>query len=148
MFAIRPQLLCVLLLPGALVGCDQAGDKESKDSNATANVRQVSLPESLNGKLAEADALDGAADKHIHKCYSCALGMDGSEDYTAEVNGYQVCFCSEACLEHFEKEAESVVTSTKIPGSEKEPDEVESGQASEEKGQQGAADGDASDSDN
>ena len=123
MFKSRYHIVWAVAIAAAVIGCNQAGESDDKASGDTANVNQVSIPADLNGKLAEADMLDGKADKHIHKCYSCALGMDGKEEYTAEVNGYEVCFCSEICLESFEKDAEKIVSDTKIPGTEKESDQ-------------------------
>ena len=83
-----------------LVGC-QSGET---------SVSKVQISETLNVKLAAADAADGEEDHRILDCYSCNLAMRGKEENSTTVNGYTAIFCSEECRDSFEKDAEKVVT--------------------------------------
>ncbi len=78
----------------------------------------VSLPASEQTLVAlrQADAVDGAEDHVIGKCYVCNLGMDGKEEFSVDVYGYSAHLCSSHCKEHFAKSADSVIVKTKIPG--------------------------------
>lgn len=115
----------LLLLSPLAIGCGgETGNGDEEGDSTTAAVTNVSIDDSLNAKLAEADAADGNADKTIHLCYSCALGMDGSAEHSVEVNGYTAHLCSEYCQESFSKDAETIVTDTKIPAPKSEEDET------------------------
>lgn len=47
--------------------------------------------------LAHADLADGTADKVIHRCANCGLGMDGKEEFASQIDGYVAHSCSESC---------------------------------------------------
>jgi hypothetical protein len=52
--------------------------------------------------LDKADLADGAADKVIHKCANCGLGMDGAEAQASTYQGYAVHSCSDGCKAAFD----------------------------------------------
>ncbi len=65
--------------------------------------------------LQQADALDGSEDHVIGKCYVCNLGMDGKEEFSANVHGYTAHLCSSHCKDHFTTSSDTVIANTKIP---------------------------------
>lgn len=69
----------------------------------------------IEAKLAEADKLDGAEDKMVRRCASCALGMDGKSEHSLEVSGYTLHFCTSHCKEGFAQNVSKSVLSLKIP---------------------------------
>lgn len=59
--------------------------------------------------LDKADQADGAADKVIHKCANCGLGMDGSDAQASTYEGYAVHSCSEGCKTAFDADPAGVL---------------------------------------
>ena len=51
--------------------------------------------------LAAADRHDGVEDHIVHECAGCSMGMPGSEAHMVQHEGYELHFCSEACLAGF-----------------------------------------------
>ena len=54
--------------------------------------------------LAKSDLADGKSDKVITKCPACALSMDGSADYKAVIDGYEVHSCTSDCNEALQED--------------------------------------------
>jgi len=71
-------------------------------------------PEAL-AVLAKADALDGAADRTVKKCFGCNLGMDGKADQAVKVGDYSVWLCSPECKKAFEADPAKAVLAAKLP---------------------------------
>jgi hypothetical protein len=65
--------------------------------------------------LAKADALDGASDKTVKKCFGCNLGMDGKPDMAVKVGEYQAWLCSEHCRHTFEADPAKAILAAKFP---------------------------------
>lgn len=98
-----------------VLGCQTEVPKiGSNSSSAPEKAEKVILT-----RLQQADALDGEEDKIVHKCYVCALGMDGKEQHSATYEGYTAHLCSAGCKKTFEKDPESVVAKTEIPSKDK-----------------------------
>ncbi len=83
------------------IGCEKKDDTpEPKDKSA--GVTAPGGTAVLAALLAKADAKDGATDKVVTKCVTCALAMDGSADHKVSVEGYEVHLCSADCKKSFE----------------------------------------------
>lgn len=117
------RLICLTLALTvvASLGCSPT----TSSDDATTATPVVNVSETALAKLAEADKLDGSEDKVIHHCYSCALGMEGSDENTVSVGPYTAHFCSEACVDHFLTDPEKNITDTEIPGSSEEAETTE-----------------------
>ena len=63
-------------------------------------------PAKVAAGLEAADLADGTADKTVHRCAGCALGMDGSAEHAIEKDGYTLHMCSAMCKAHYEKDLE------------------------------------------
>ncbi|WP_201767006.1 hypothetical protein [Novipirellula maiorica] len=107
----RILLLATMAFSTAVLGC---GENTEPASTATTTTAEPASEATLVA-LQKADMLDGSEDHVIGKCYVCKLGMDGSDQITAEVHGYTAHLCSESCREHFEASPDEVIASTKIP---------------------------------
>lgn len=95
------------------VGCNGSAETEVvEDSTPVVN---LTLTDTHKANLAAADKLDGAEDKVVHRCYSCALGMDGDAANAAKVGDYELHFCSEGCVDNFVGSADDVLATTGIP---------------------------------
>ncbi len=92
---------CALLL---VAGCREDAPEQSVDSGS-----QVA------DRLAMADAVDGTVDKIVSRCGMCALGMDGRSEHSATVSEYTLHFCSEHCLESFQKDTTKNILAMKKP---------------------------------
>ncbi|MGB7329045.1 MAG: hypothetical protein WBD31_29460 [Rubripirellula sp.] len=103
------QRLFTLTLMAVLVSAAGCGSKNETTAESQA-IDQATLT-----SLAAADQLDGTEDHVIGKCYVCNLGMDGKDEFTAEVHGYQAKLCSNGCLDHFQSDSDSIIASTKVP---------------------------------
>jgi YHS domain-containing protein len=103
----------LVLLPFCWIGCDAA----PRNSNAGNDGKPAaqSPSDAVRTRLVAADLLDGTEDKIVHRCYVCALGMDGKEKNTAKYEGFEVHLCSQGCLEEFQANPEKVVLETPIP---------------------------------
>ena len=82
----------------------------SAPTRSTATLSTVAL-----SRLEEADKLDGKPDHVVGKCYVCSLGMDGSEKFAVNVDGYSCHLCSKSCQQDFEKSTEEIILSTNVP---------------------------------
>ena len=69
----------------------------------------------VEAKLAQADLLDGEADKIVMRCASCALKMDGSSDHALKVLDYTLYFCTERCAKSFAENTTKAVLALEIP---------------------------------
>ena len=69
----------------------------------------------MEAKLAQADLLDGKADKIVTRCASCALKMDGSSEYTLKVLNYTLYFCTERCAKTFAEDTTKAVLALQVP---------------------------------
>jgi YHS domain-containing protein len=99
-------LFCVSVL--AALGCQNEVPKLPPSP-------QSGAPATVLTRLQQADALDGEEDKVVHRCYVCALGMDGKAEHSVTYEGYTAHLCSAACKKEFERDPESVVATTEIP---------------------------------
>ncbi|TWU58329.1 hypothetical protein [Rubripirellula reticaptiva] len=103
------QRFTILTLMAVLISAAGCGSKNEPTAETLAP-DQATL-----ASLAAADRLDGTEDHVIGKCYVCNLGMDGKDEFTAEVHGYQAKLCSNGCLDHFQSDPDSIIASTKVP---------------------------------
>jgi len=81
----------------------------------TVEAGAAELSDQLMAKLAEADELDGEADKVIKKCPGCGLEMDGKSENSFKVSGYTIYFCEASCQEEFTKNVAKSIESMEIP---------------------------------
>jgi len=110
-----------------LLGCGKREEKTTIGSGEEATTEIVEPAESgtveidanvqaeVESKLAEADELDGTSDKIVHRCASCALGMDGKSEHSLEVTGYTLHFCSGHCKEGFAENVTKSILDLEIP---------------------------------
>ncbi len=59
--------------------------------------------------LDHADLQDGTADKVIHRCANCGLGMDGSADHASTVGEFTAHACSASCKAAFDADPAGVL---------------------------------------
>ena len=114
--------LAVGIMLVTLAGCpekEQAPPKTVDDTNAEVSEPQEPAEAAnaeIEAKLAQADLVDGTADKIVSKCAGCALAMDGSPEHTLEVAGYTLRFCAAECKETFAKDTTKSILAMKLPG--------------------------------
>lgn len=110
-------LLSVAILATAwLTGCDKAEPAKPKAEEKSSSVSvNISAPAPAEAILVSADAIDGKQDKIVSKCASCALGMDGTSEFTLQSRGYTMYFCSAACKDGFGKDIEASILAMKVP---------------------------------
>ncbi len=89
--------------------------------SAALTIDAESLPDAL-ATLAAADGFDGAEDKVVERCASCALHMNGSKEHAAKVSGYMLYFCTEACKDRFTKDVTQSILALEIPDEEQPMD--------------------------
>ena len=112
-----------LLIASVWVGCNGQPDSEGSEPAASpketpgASLSQQPSQEALI-ILAKADAVDGAEDKVVGKCLTCALGMAGSADHASEFGPYELHLCSKTCKKSFDAEPEQAVLAAKLPAPE------------------------------
>ena len=117
----RMMLARVLLAAGMLVisGCGQQVDPSPVVSQPEASdpdaAPEVAVTPEMVEVLAKADALDGQDDKIVSLCASCALGMDGSNEYPLRVGEYTMYFCADDCKEAFSEDISKSVLGMKLP---------------------------------
>lgn len=99
-----------IALVSLLAGCGRTTEVASPPPSPAA-ASPAPSPEVL-AALAKADALDGAADKTIKKCYACSLGMDGKAEFASAVGEYRAYFCKEGCKKAFDKDPAAMVLAT------------------------------------
>ena len=92
--------------PGSTIGT--LADKAA-DAGKTAGETTVAAI------LARADKVDGSQDKVVSKCAVCSLVMDGSPDYTLQVEGYTLQFCSAECKDIFAADPTESILKMKFP---------------------------------
>ncbi|HZL83953.1 MAG TPA: hypothetical protein VFD07_01095 [Candidatus Krumholzibacteria bacterium] len=61
----------------------------------------VTLEPAEEAILAQADAVDGSADKVVANCAGCQLGMPGKAEHAITAGAYAMHFCSENCKTRF-----------------------------------------------
>ena len=108
--------LVALLL--AVAGCpeDKAPEPTAPPVEVADPVKDIAdVQPEVEAKLAEADLLDGKADKIVTRCASCALKMDGSSEHTRKVLDYTLYFCTEGCAKTFAKNTTESVLAMNIP---------------------------------
>ncbi len=88
---------------------------EAKHLEKEAEKLATKIEPEVMAMLAKADALDGATDKGVHKCATCALGMDGKKEHSAETWGYTMHFCTGQCKTAFSKDLKKSILGLKIP---------------------------------
>ena len=99
--------LCTLLFVAALAAaCGKAQAPRPAAAPAL-------TPEQVATKLAAADLADGSADKVVHKCAACRLGMDGDEAHASQHAGYTLHFCAEDCKHRFDADPDKILV--KLP---------------------------------
>ena len=107
--------------PAAAVETEAAAETESAAEGLAGAVKEAveagaaELSAQLTAKLAEADKLDGDADKVIKKCPGCGLKMDGKSEHAFKVEGYTIHFCEAACMEEFTKDLAKSIEGMEIP---------------------------------
>jgi YHS domain-containing protein len=101
--------------PAATTSPADAGTPGEATTNGAPGAGASAGGADLAGKLASADAYDGATDKVISKCLMCGLRMDGSADHTKTHAGYTLHFCSPECAEHFGKNPEAQIAKVEVP---------------------------------
>lgn len=72
----------------------------------------------LQAKLALADAADGAVDQVVSLCPGCALAMEGSDEFPADVSQYSLHFCSLDCKDRFTEDTEASLLALLVPEAE------------------------------
>lgn len=70
---------------------------------------KVAPPPVSPGVLAAADLADGQADRVVHRCAVCSLGMDGSAEHASVYAGYTFHLCSTHCKETFDHDPAAVL---------------------------------------
>ena len=109
--------LTAVLVLASTTGCREEGTPESPSSAAAQKTAPVEDPTALKIKaiLANADIVDGDADKVVKKCPSCALSMDGSSEHALKAHGFTLHFCSENCSKEFAKDLDKSILAMKMP---------------------------------
>lgn len=102
--------VALCLFSCVLCGCEPADTPKTETPKTEAQTQA-----DLLAKLAAADAFDGTEDKIISKCAGCALGMDGSENYAVETNGYTLHLCGDRCKKAFDANTTQSVLALRIP---------------------------------
>lgn len=112
-----------LTLGTGVLGCDKQPAAQSNSAAAPADAASptpghapTANRETLLAKLASADAFDGKTDKVVSKCAGCALGMDGLEKYTVQIEGYALHLCNDACRKQFASDTVNAVLAMRVPG--------------------------------
>lgn len=111
-------LFCMItVLPVVLpVGCSKKGESADTMQDTAKPVEDDAASDvGLAAKLAEADRLDGKADKIVTRCAGCAFNMDGKPDHALKVLDYTLYFCEETCAQQFAKNLTESVLAMKIP---------------------------------
>jgi len=102
-----------------LLGCGRQEEKTTTGSIEKAKPGAAEIDANvqaeIKAKLAKADKLDGTTDKIVHRCASCALGMDGKSEHRVAVSGYTLHFCSVRCKERFTENLTASILDLKIP---------------------------------
>ncbi len=120
------QVVGIVCLIGviALTGCrkdkapapsDTAETETAKSDTATSETAKADENPEVIAMLAKADLVDGTEDHVVHRCASCALGMDGDEKNALTVGKYQMHFCSANCLDGFAKDPSANILALAIP---------------------------------
>jgi YHS domain-containing protein len=107
-------------LAALLVACG-GGETKPEESAGDAQPAGEATAEgpSLAANLAAADGVDGEVDHVIARCASCALHMDGKEEFASDLEGYTLYFCREGCKDRFEKDKEGMIVALEVPQEEK-----------------------------
>ena len=120
-------MIPIVLAATLIIGCGKQEEKTTVESGEKATTEIVEQAKSgtveidtnvqaeVESKLAEADKLDGTSDKIVHRCASCALGMDGKSEHSLEVMDYTLHFCSGHCKEGFAENVTKSILDLKIP---------------------------------
>jgi hypothetical protein len=118
-------LLLVFLSVALFVGCGGQGTETAEEAEtpvvevveAVQTEPEIS-PEAeaaMVAVLEKADAFDGSADRVVQKCANCALMMDGNPEFTTEVVGFEMHFCSDECKDGFSEGVEEKLVALEIP---------------------------------
>ncbi len=66
--------------------------------------------------LAQADALDGSADKVVANCAGCQLQMAGKAEHAITAGAYAMHFCSENCKTRFGEDLHASIQGMETSG--------------------------------
>ncbi len=99
--------MATAVFPTVLTGC-------RKEPPATGNDK---VQAGVLAKLAEADQLDGTADRIVSKCASCAFRMEGHSQHALKASNYTLHFCSEGCKKGFATDTTRSILAMEIPES-------------------------------
>ncbi len=99
-----------LALPGCEKKAEDAAPAAAAEGAKTPAAAAKPLDAAAKAGLAEADKADGAEDKVVHKCATCALKMDGSKEHSVSIEGYEVHACSADCKHMIEQDPGKVFT--------------------------------------
>jgi len=102
---------CLVLAVTA--GCEKESERPV-DEQPAAEARAAGEGELL-AVLARADAVDGQVDKVVARCPICSLSMDGSQEYTMQVEGYTLYFCSAHCRDMFAADTTRSILEMRFP---------------------------------
>ena len=125
MFRSKSGWLALSLLAVVLIaGCSNSEEPAAAaEPAAPAAAAEAQIPEVSPETAAAAapirmaaDMLDGTEDKVIGKCASCALTMQGSEEFASNVEGYELHFCSKDCKDHFEANQTETLMALNVTG--------------------------------
>ncbi len=111
--------LALAALLVAVAGCPKKKAAET-DAGFPADTAKAAKSEAeptaaVEAKLAQADLLDGKADKIVTRCASCALRMNGTSDHTLKVLDYTLYFCTERGAKTFAEDTTKAVLALEIP---------------------------------
>ena len=110
-----------LLIASVWVGCngqpDSEGSKPAESLTETPGASPSQPSEEALGILAKADSFDGAEDKVIAKCLTCALGMAGKVEHASALGPYELHLCSKTCKKSFDADPEKAILTAKLPAS-------------------------------
>lgn len=100
------RIFCCTVFLCVAWGCQPSPDTRSEDPPAV----EATVSDDLVTHFATADKLDGQEDQVVHRCYACALSMDGNSQIAAKGNGYTFHFCSDHCRTQFVENPDQIVS--------------------------------------
>jgi Fe-S oxidoreductase len=78
--------------------------------------RGVTLQPAEEAILAQADAVDGTADKVVANCAGCQLQMAGKAEHALTAGSYAMHFCSENCKTRFSEDLHASIQGLETSG--------------------------------
>lgn len=101
-------VLTLIALGTVIVGCGDSGPGPEAP-NATVAMSPEDLEVAVSRLLVKADRADEAEDQVVEKCLGCGLGMDGSPDHAVQAHGYEIHFCTEACMARADEDIDQAI---------------------------------------